>query len=136
MLADVIFPLFDLPYMGGIFSPAFAVGALVCELFVFYAFQFRTAPFWMVLAAVLSANLVSTLVGFFGLAFLPSPENGPHWLIYLTFIVAWALSVIIEYGVYFAVPRWRRFSHLFLAVAVSNLASYFVLALATWHNMV
>jgi hypothetical protein len=136
MLADVMFPLFDVPYMGGVFSPGYAVAALICEFFVFYAFQFRTASFWIVLVAVLAANVVSTLIGFFGLAFLPSPEHGPRWLIFFAFFVAWALSVGIEYGVYFAVPRWRRFSHLLLSVAVSNLASYFVLALAVWHNMV
>ena len=135
-LANVVFPLFDLPYMGGIFSPWFATGALAAEILVFYGFQFRTAPFWLVLAAVLGANTVSTLIGFFGLAFLPSPDNGPHWLIYLTFVVAWALSVGIEYGVYFAVPRWRRFQHLLVATAVSNIVSYSILGIAAWRIMV
>ena len=132
LLANVVFPLFDLPYMGGIFQPWLAAAALVGECITFYAFQFRTAPFWLVLVAVVAANIVSTLVGFLGLAFLPSPENGPHWLVYLTFIVAWALSVAIEYGVYLAVPRWRRFQHLFLVTVVSNAVSYGILGIAVW----
>lgn len=45
LLANVVFPLFDWPYMAGIFSPAFAAGALASEVLVFYAFQFRAAPF-------------------------------------------------------------------------------------------
>ncbi len=136
LLANVVFPLFDLPYMGGIFEPWFAAAALAGEYVVFYAFQFRAASFWFVLLAVATANIISTLIGFFGLAFLPSPEKGPHWLVYLTFVVAWALSVAMEYGVYFAVPHWRRFRNLFLATAVSNGVSYAILGIAVWRETV
>ena len=103
---------------------------------MFYAFQFRASSFWLVLSAVIAVNMVSTLVGFLALGVLPSPEHGPHWLVYIIFLVAWALSVAMGYGAYFAVPRWRRFSHLFPAVALSNVASYLVLALALWHETV
>jgi ABC-type thiamin/hydroxymethylpyrimidine transport system permease subunit len=136
VLANVVFPIFLLPYVAGIFAPGFAAAALLCEILMFYAFQFRASSFWLVLLAVIAANVVSTLIGFFVLGFLPSPEHGPHWLVYIIFLVAWALSVAIEYGVYFAVPRWRRFSQLLPAVALSNVASYLVLALALWHETV
>lgn len=136
MFANVIFPLFDLPYMAGIFSPWLAAGALAAEIIVFYGFHFRTIPLWPIFAVVLGANIISTLVGFFALAFLPSPDNGPHWLIYLTFIMAWLLSVGIEFGVYFTVPRWRRFQHLLVATATSNGVSYCILLLAYWRETV
>jgi hypothetical protein len=68
------------------------------------------------------------------LGFLPSREHGPSWLVYPIFFVAWALSVAIEYGVYRSVPQWRRFSNLLIAVAVSNVASYSVLAVGLWYQ--
>ena len=134
MLADVVFPLFLLPYVAGVFAPGFAAAALLCEVLVFYAFQFRASSFWLVLFAVIAANIVSTLIGFFALGFLPDPALGRRWIVYIAFFVAWALSVAIEYGLYFAVPRWRRFSRLLPAVALSNVASYLVLALALWRE--
>jgi hypothetical protein len=106
------------------------VAAVVSEFLVFYAFQFRRSSFWIVIAA----NVISSLVGFLVLGFLPSPEHAPDWMVYPIFFVAWALTVAIEYGVYSSVPQWRRFSHLFLAVTVSNVASYSVLGVALWYQ--
>ena len=112
------------------------------ELVVFYGFQFRRSPFWIVVAAIIAANVVSTLVGFIVLGLLsslvlgvfPSLEHGPDWLVYLGFLVAWALTVGVEYWVYRWVQRWRQFSHLLIAVAVSNVASYSVLGVALWYQ--
>jgi hypothetical protein len=115
-------------------NPRVAAAALASEFVVFYAFQFRSSPFWIVLAGVIAANVISTLVGFVALGFLPSPEHAPNWLVYPVFLVAWGLSVAIEYWVYRSVPQWRRFSRLFTAVAVSNVASYSVLAVALWYQ--
>jgi hypothetical protein len=132
VLANVVFPLFALPYVAGVFSPWFAAGALAGEILVFFGFQFRSAGFWLVLAAVLTSNFVSTLIGFFGLGLIPNPEHAPKWFAYLSFVIAWALSVAIEYGVYSAVPRWRQFRKLFLATAISNVVSYAILGVALW----
>jgi hypothetical protein len=134
VLADIIFPLFLLPYVPAMFNPRVAAAALASELVVFYVFQFRSSPFWIVLAGVIAANVISTVVGFLVLGFLPSPEHWPSWLVYPVFFVAWGLSVAIEYGVYRSVPQWRRFSHLLIAVAVSNAASYSVLAVGLWYQ--
>jgi hypothetical protein len=134
MLANIIFPLFLLPYVPAMLNPRVAATALASELVVFYGFQFRSSPFWIVLAGVIAANVISTVVGFLVLGFLPSPEHGPSWLVYPVFFVAWGLSVAIEYGVYRSVPQWRRFSHLLIAVAVSNVASYSVLAVGLWYQ--
>ncbi len=134
MLANIIFPLFLLPYVPAMLNPRVAAAALACEFVVFYGFQFRSSPFWIVLAGVIAANVISTVVGFLVLGFLPSPEHAPNWLVYPVFFVAWGLSVAIEYWVYCSVPQWRRFSHLLTAVAVSNVASYSVLAVALWYQ--
>ncbi len=134
MLANIIFPLFLLPYVPAMLNPRVAAAALACEFVVFYGFQFRSSPFWIVLAGVIAANVISTVVGFLVLGFLPSPEHAPNWLVYPVFFGAWGLSVAIEYWVYCSVPQWRRFSHLLTAVAVSNVASYSVLAVALWYQ--
>ena len=75
-------------------------------------------------------GLLSSLV----LGVFPSLEQGPDWLVYPVFFVAWALTVGVEYWVYRWFPRWRRFSHLLIAVAVSNVASYSVLGVALWYQ--
>jgi hypothetical protein len=134
VLANIIFPLFLLPYVPAVLNPRVAAAALASELVVFYGFQFRSSPFWTVLAGVIAANVISTVAGFLVLGFLPSPEHGPSWLVYPVFFVAWGLSVAIEYGVYRSVPPWRRFSHLLVAVAVSNAASYSVLGIGLWYQ--
>jgi len=40
----------------------------------------------------------------------------------------------VEYWVYRWFARWRRFSNLLIAVAVSNVASYSVLGVALWYQ--
>jgi hypothetical protein len=141
-LANIIFPFLLLPYVPAMLNPRVAAAAMGAELVAFYGFQFRRSPFWIVIAGVIAANVISTLVGFLVLGLLsslvlgvlPSLEHGPHWLVYPVFFVAWALSVGIEYWVYCSVPQWRRFCHLLLAVAVSNIASYAVLAVGLWYQ--
>ena len=80
------------------------------SLVVFYGFQFRSSPFWVVVVGVTAANVISTVVGFLVLGFWPNPERAPNWLVYPIFFVAWGLSVGIEYGVYRSVLQWRRWA--------------------------
>jgi hypothetical protein len=142
VLANVIFPFLLLPYVPAMLNPRVAAAALGVELVVFYGFQFRGSPFWVVIAGVIAANVISTIVGFLLLALLsslvlgvlPGIEHGPHWLVFPVFFVAWALSVGIEYWVYCLVPQWRRFSNLLIGVAVSNIAIYSVLAVGLWYQ--
>jgi hypothetical protein len=115
-------------------SPGVAAGALGAEFVAFYLFQFRAASFWVVLGAVFAANVVSTIVGLLVFFFLPSPEHPPDWLVYVVFLVAWSLSVAVEYGVYCFVGRWRHFVRLPIAVVVSNIVSYSVLGFALWYQ--
>jgi uncharacterized membrane protein YhaH (DUF805 family) len=79
-------------------NPRVAAAAMGIELVAFYGFQFRRSPFWIVVAGVIAANVISTLAGFLVLGLLsslvlgvlPSLEHGPHWLVYPVFFLAWA----------------------------------------------
>ncbi len=75
------------------------------------------------------------MAGFFLLIWaLPWLPPGPQtWGLFpfaAFLLVAWALSVGIEYGVYLCLPPWRRLPHLLRAVILSNLASYAILFVA------
>src|SRR5947209_4564303 len=103
--------------------PAYGIGALVAEIVAFCALQFRNAPLWQLLVAVVTANIVSTLFGC-AFAFVPSPIQFGKVLAVCSFFVLWAVTVAIEYGVYFAIPRWRHLPHLFRTVLITNTVSY------------
>lgn len=113
----------------------YVFGALVAEAIIFCFVTAGGAPLWSRVLAVVSANVVSSVAGFFLLIWaLPWLPPGPlTWGLFpfaAFFLVAWALSVGIEYGVYLCVPPWRRLPHLLRAVVLSNLASYAILFVA------
>jgi hypothetical protein len=132
LLSDVWLPVFLEPYIAGLSLPWLAGLAMFGEVATFYAFQFRTAAWWVVVIAVIAANVVSTVAGYCLLLIMPQPAHPSltPWgtLPFISFIPAYVLSVAIEYGVYVAVPPWRQFSRLFAATVVSNAVSYGVLA--------
>jgi hypothetical protein len=74
IFANVVFPAFFAPYAVGTLTPSIAIAALCCELVVFSAFQFRFAAWWFIIVAFLTANAVSTIIGFilFGFAYQTS----------------------------------------------------------------
>ncbi len=133
MLADVVFPLFFTPYAMAFLLPVYGIAALLAEIVTFCGLQFRAAPLWQLVIAVLVANLVSTAVGFPLTAFLPSPAQWGKTLAVCSFPLLWALSIAIEYGVYYAVPRWRRLPHLFRTVVIANSVGYAILLVAMFH---
>jgi hypothetical protein len=134
LLANIVFPEFFGPYAVGIFAPWIVVAALCCELLVFWAFQLRVAVWWLIVIAFLTANAVSTVIGWFLFGFvIPDVKFGrAGWLI--AFIPAYLVSVVIEYAVYRAFARWRMLSRPFVASLVSNAASYFVIAFCVWRG--
>lgn len=126
LLADVVVPeVWDWRAPG----QWYVLGALGAEAFIFCFIGFRAAPLWSLVLAVVTANVVSSVAGvFLALWVLPSLPSSPQtWGMFFSvffFILAWALSVGIEYAVYLCVPPWRRLPHLLRAVVLSNLASY------------
>ena len=132
-LADVWFPFFFIPYLAGLFAPWLAGVALLSEATTFYAFQRGAARWWIVAIAVVCANVVSAAAGFFLFWNIhETPKTLDKAPLLFSFIPAFLLSVFIEYAVYMAVPRWRRFSRLFTATAVSNVVSYAILGIGAW----
>jgi uncharacterized protein YacL len=129
LLADVSFPFFFMPYAAGLFAPWLVAIALLVEFGVFYSFQRGTAKWQGVAIGVLSANLVSAVAGCLLFLTIHEPQkflNTPLPF-FSSFIPAFLLSILIEYGVYVAARPWRRFSRLFVATTVSNVASYAIL---------
>ncbi len=138
-LADVIFPAFMTPYVNALF-PVAAVPALVSEAVVFRLLN-RHLPWGRVATLVIVINLVSGAFGFLIAAFLPSGlENpgqmGPEWGTYavLGYVVAFFLSILIEWGTLRALSRVGEIGRPFLTVALANTASYAVLivVLVVW----
>jgi hypothetical protein len=75
MLANIVFPAFFAPYAISALTPWIGVVALACEFLVFFAFQIRSAAWWLIVIAFLAANAVSTIVGviLFGLCHTRRP---------------------------------------------------------------
>ena len=133
MLANIVFPAFFAPYAVSALTPWIGAVALVCEFVVFFAFQIRFAPWWLIGIAFVTANVVSTALGFLLFGFLiPDIPLGRAWLI--AFIPAYLLSVVIEYGVYREFRRWRTLPRPFVASLVSNAASYAVIVFCVWRG--
>ena len=133
VIANIVFPAFFAPYAVSALTPWIGVVALGCELVVLFAFQFRVAAWWLVIIAFLTANTVSTVVGFILFGFVvPDVPLSRLWLI--AFVPAYALSVVIEYAVYRAFSRWRELSRPFVASLASNTMSYFVIAFCVWRG--
>jgi hypothetical protein len=131
IFANVVFPAFFAPYAASTLTPWIGVAALCCELAVFSAFQFALATWWFIIVAFLTANAVSTIVGFILFGFvIPDAPLGRVWLI--AFVPAYLLSVIIEYAVYRAFTRWRTLCRPFVASLASNTMSYLVIAFSVW----
>ena len=106
--ANVIFPAFTAPYVAGIFFPQAIILALVTEGAVYKALC-RVLRLRVVVVLVLLVNAVSWLAGVVIGSFLPSGlinneqgilTSGPSFNRYalLGFVLAYVLSVIIEYG--------------------------------------
>jgi len=133
MLANIVFPAFFAPYAVSALTPWIGAVALACELLVFFAFQVRFAAWWLIIIAFLTANVASTVVGFFLFGFvIPDVKLDRLWSI--AFIPAYLLSVVIEYAVYRAFTRWRMLARPLVASLVSNAASYFVIAFCVWRG--
>jgi hypothetical protein len=131
MLANAIFPI--LYYVVPAYWLVLVCFAFVTEFVVFYAFQTRAAPLWYAVISDSLANLCSAVVGLAAFWFTPGligiivePRHSTTMLRSLA--VAFLLSVVVEYVVIIAFPRWRKSKRSFASVAVSNVMSYSVLA--------
>ena len=149
LIADVIFPAFQTPYIVPFLFPVAGIAAIVVEVLVFWRLN-RHLRIGQIIAVVVLANVASGYIGFVIAAFLPSGlvpkvvgegehqgqiiQPGPQFDTYmvLSFVVAFVLSVVIEYGVVRWCVGWARVNRPFLTVTLANLASYVTLIAVAW----
>jgi len=144
ILANVIFPAFAAPYVSAMFFPVAAIAAMLTEAVVFRVLN-RDLSWRRTVSTVLVINIASAIVGFAIAAALPSGleptvmregENqfetiqpGPKFGMYavLGYVLAFVLSILIEWGIVRTSRRVVKLAKPFITVALANAASYAVL---------
>jgi hypothetical protein len=135
--ADVIFPVFTVPYLIAWGAPWALAGALLAEMVVFWVRRKQLKP-WKVIVGTLVANAVSWFAGGLIAASLPFPNFGMsgnagfHYqfgVLAVAFLMAYVLSTLIEFVIWLPFAR-KQEPFLFATTALANVASYLVLALA------
>jgi hypothetical protein len=145
MLADVIIPVFCMPYCLPFAFPLAGLAVVATEVAVFRLLN-RHLSFGKIIGIVILANVVSTVVGFLIGNFLPSgyitkvvepgDVRSPHFApgplfdtyFYVSFFVAFFLSVIVEYPIVLGCGRQVKINRPFATVLFANVASYIALA--------
>lgn len=141
-IANVIIPAFTVPYAAALLFPVAGISVLIAECTVFKLTN-RHMTWWKTFALVLGINIFSTVIGFIISAFLPDglepklmgsgehqvwiSQPGEHWiaLMCFAFLVAYVLSILLEYGLIRLIKRIslnRAFSTVVLANTVSYVA--------------
>jgi hypothetical protein len=137
VFADVIFPVFFAPYFIFFGLPWAILLALLAEIMI-YRFMVKGPSLTATSVFTVSANLISWLFGVFITFFLPDnfarrviDARGepafPAYAVAVAFVVAWALSVLIEGGLWKCVLLKHPELPLWKATAVANAASYALL---------
>ncbi|MDD5260441.1 MAG: hypothetical protein PHD76_01195 [Methylacidiphilales bacterium] len=144
-LADVIFPAFSAPYFADFFFPMAAGLAIASEILVF-KFRYKSLLSWFRACwfAIL-ANIVSWIFGLILSLILPSglvPKveragdhpisiitQGPNFTILMIcgFILAYLLSICIEYAVWRRLLKSSPLPSLFTTCIIANTVSYCLL---------
>jgi hypothetical protein len=140
MLANIIFPAPSSAYLVSLFLPLSGLLALGSEWAIYALFSTRRPA--LLLVPTIGANVFSWVVGLLFSGLLPSGlvprliepgveiiDQGPDWLTYayLSYPVACAVSIVLEFAVFFPLRRWLRIRHLAAAVVLANLTSYTLL---------
>ena len=139
-IADVIFPAFYAPYVAQIFSPLAALAALATEIF-FYRWWSKEARIGRLAVVVVVANVASSVVGMIIAAYLPTgynpafprgsqgPWHAPEWiqLATIAWVLAFLVSIVIEWPVLVLFRRFVRIPRALLASTFANAASYVAL---------
>ena len=139
-IADVIFPAFYTPYIAQIFYPLAAIAALCAEV-IFYRWWSKDNRVGRIVLVVVVVNIVSSAAGMLTASFLPTGYNpafqsagrgtwsGPGWSALATaaWVVAFIVSVLIEWPLVLLFRRLVRIPRAFVAVLFANAISYIVL---------
>ncbi|MCP4257096.1 MAG: hypothetical protein GY774_06170 [Planctomycetes bacterium] len=144
ILANIVFSAFRIPYVSAMFFPVATITALAAEAIVFRLFN-RNLSWRRIVSTVLVINIASAIVGFAIAGALPSGleptirgegENqfetlrrGPKFGMYvvLGYILAFILSIVIEWGIVRALRPIAKLTRPFVTVGLANVASYVAL---------
>jgi hypothetical protein len=148
LVAEVIIPAFEAPYLAPLLFPLAGLAAIAVEVLVFWLLNKHLSA-TKIIAIVVAANVTSGVFGFVITAFLPTGlvpkvadaekhfnimEPGPLFRTYLllSFLAAFVLSVLIEYAVVRRCEEWARTDRPFRTVTLANLAGYATLMAVAW----
>jgi len=143
--ADVIFPAFAGPYVSMLFFPVAAAAILLSEAAIYKILSSKSSiP--AVLLLVVTANVLSSVVGVVITAVLPSglvegPQGGivggPDFSLYfkLSFVLAYLLSILIEGTILKLGSGKFSIDRPYLLSLVANTASYVLLVAIVWWEM-
>lgn len=147
ILANVIFPAFTAPYVSAMLFPFAGISAIAVEIGVFRVMNRKTS-WWNITKLVIFVNLFSSVIGFLIAGVLPSGledtmvsvgdyqysriKEGPMFTTYCIFgfIVAFILSIMIEYPIAKICRNAVIIDNHFATVGFANLASYLTLIVA------
>ncbi len=140
--ANVIFPAFAAPYFSQGFFPIAPIFALGAELAI-YKWKIKHLSFGVIVSILIGVNAVSTVAGIFITSSLPDGltkkssgvlTDGPDFMLYakLGFIVAYGLSVLIEWIALVMVAKKSPINSPFKLSLLSNTASYIILSVIVW----
>ncbi len=144
LLANVIFPAFSAPYFSQLLFPIAGIAAILTEVFVFRK-VYSSLEFFKTLGFVVIANIASWIFGIVLSHFLPSGlapkivqaggqevsvlSRGDNFgsLVIAAFVLAFILSILIEYPVWRSLGRKMDLPKLFRTTCIAHVASYTVL---------
>jgi hypothetical protein len=133
-----MFHLAITPFPIGFLGPFVLFPAVLAEIVAFYLVQKRNATspaaaqvFSLVFVCLLLVNLAPLAVGYILLGLTHHPETLVKFSI-VGLLISWVMSVAIEYPICRKVPMIKDVPRLLVTVAISNVASYAVLALLIW----
>jgi hypothetical protein len=143
VFADMIFPLFTLPYDIFLGAPLMIVFALLAEGAVFFWMR-RPIGLRRIIAGTLGANALSWICGMLLFTFFPLPNIGSYYEmapnarglhygpgpVLLAFLVAFVLSTLLEFPVWRLAVRKTPGTEVFVPTVVANAASYLLLLAA------
>jgi hypothetical protein len=153
IIANVMWwPAFETAYVSAVMFPALVITSLVVEFLVVFRLE-RKIAFWRTALFLLFANAASGAIGVrlanlmpTGLiprmvdeggsrfeAMVPGPSYGAY--IALGAVLAFMLSVLVEYGIAKGLRRCLPFKKPFTTLAIANAASnvaFVLLALTAW----
>ena len=139
-IADVIFPAFYAPYVIQLLVPVAAIAALASEV-AFYRWWSKDQRLGRLIVVVVIANVLSSIIGMVIAYFLPNgynpafpshstgPWHGPEWdqLAEIAWVVAFLVSILVEWPVLVLFRRFIRIPRTFTAAVFANATSYVVL---------